>query len=103
MSALTPRDQFAIATSTPDVRPADAPERRREANMLAIAWRGRWLILLLSLVGGGAAWAVLQRTTPPYTSLSRIYVERSAPRILDEQYQMAQSASFLYTPAELIR
>lgn len=103
MSALTPRDQFAIASSTPDVRPADALERRREANMLAIAWRGRWLILLLSLVGGGAAWAVLQRTTPRYTSLSRIYVERSAPRILDEQYQMAQSASFLYTQAELIR
>jgi capsular exopolysaccharide synthesis family protein len=103
MSSLTPVDPFALAEAPLEPRAADASGPRREINLLALAWRGRWLILLLALVGGGVGWVVLQRTTPRYTSLSRIYVERSVPRILDEQMQMAQSVNYLNTQAELIR
>jgi uncharacterized protein involved in exopolysaccharide biosynthesis len=85
-------------------RPAASGEPRREINLLAIAWRGRWLILLLAVVGGGGGWAMLQRAVPRYTSSSRIAIERNTPRILDEQYSSAaQSVSYLYKQAELIR
>ena len=57
----------------------------------------------MMIVGGGAAGPCSQRVTPRYTSLSRIYVERNMPRLLDEQMQAMQSASYLYTQAELIR
>jgi succinoglycan biosynthesis transport protein ExoP len=85
-------------------RPAEGGESRRDINLLAIAWRGRWLILLLAVGGGGGGWAMLQRAIPRYTSSSRIAIERNTPRILDEQYSStAQSVSYLYKQAELIR
>ena len=82
---------------------ADQPEGRRETNLLQLAWRSRWIVLLCMLVGGGAAWVVLQRVTPRYTSVSRIFVDRSLPQVLTKDMQIGQSASYLYTQAELIR
>jgi succinoglycan biosynthesis transport protein ExoP len=83
---------------------ADVGESRRDFSLLAIAWRGRWLILLLAMAGGTAGWALLQRLVPCYTSSSRIAIERSTPRILDEPYSStAQSIAYLSKQAELIR
>ncbi|MFO0789222.1 MAG: polysaccharide biosynthesis tyrosine autokinase [Pirellulales bacterium] len=81
----------------------DRAEPQRETNLLHLVWKGRWLILFCMLLGAGAAWAVLQRATPLYKSMSRIYVERALPQVLTTELQSAQSASYLYTQAELIR
>lgn len=74
-----------------------------QTNLLALAWRARWLILLTVLMGTGGAWLYLQRVVPRYISVSRIYVERNLPRILSNDAQLGNSSSYLYTQAELIR
>jgi capsular exopolysaccharide synthesis family protein len=82
------------------------PQREPEqagVNLLELAWRARWLILLCTLIGGGAGWAILQRVVPRYTSMSRVYVERNLPQLLTEQLQVGQSTSYLYTQAELMQ
>src|SRR5262245_7494020 len=76
---------------------------RRESNLLHLAWQSRWLILLCMVIGAGCGWAILQKVTPLYTSVSRIYVERNLPQILSQQMQVGESASYLFTQAELIR
>lgn len=81
----------------------EAGEGNTQANLLAIAWRSRWLILLSTLLGAGVGWAILQRTTPRYTSSSQIYVERNLPKLLDADLSMMQSANYLNTQAEIIR
>jgi capsular exopolysaccharide synthesis family protein len=73
-------------------------------NPLELAWRARWMILLGGLIGALASWVQLQRVTPRYTSLSRIYVERSLPRLLEEQVALGgNSSTYLGTQVELIR
>lgn len=57
-------------------------------NLLAIAWRSRWLILLCALIGGMGAWAYLERVVPRYTSTARIYVQRSIPKLLTDSPAM---------------
>jgi polysaccharide biosynthesis transport protein len=76
---------------------------RRETNILQLCWNSRWVILLLTVVGGGVGWAVVQRVTPLYASGSRIYVERNMPRLLSPDAQLNESSSYLYTQAELIQ
>lgn len=75
-----------------------------QTNLLEMAWQARWLILLMVLTGIGTAWVVLQRVEPRYTSLSRLYIERNLPRLLSDEMimSMGNSASYLYTQAELI-
>ena len=97
--SLVEVNPFPLSDPPPDTRAVDGPQSpRREVNLLALAWRGRWLMLLFMIIGGAAAWAVLQRTTPRYTSVSRIYVERDMPRILDEQVQFIASRPTTSTP-----
>ncbi len=72
-------------------------------NLLALAWQARWLLLVTTVVGIGGGWVFLQRVVPRYTSVSRIYIERNLPRILTNDVQFGNSASYLYTQAELIR
>ncbi len=55
------------------------------------------------MVCATAAFAYLQTRIPRYTSTSRIYVEQTGPRILEDQYQVRQSDSYLFTQAELIK
>jgi len=101
MSSLVEIEQ--ISTPALDM---PAPERgldRRESNLLHLAWQSRWLILLCMLVGAGCGWGILQKVTPLFTSVSRIYVERNLPQILNQQMQVGQAAGFLFTQAELIR
>lgn len=73
-------------------------------NLLAVAWRSRWSILLCTILGGLGAWAYLQRVTPLYTSTARVYVEQNTPRLLSRDNSMTGfSTKYLYTQAELIR
>jgi capsular exopolysaccharide synthesis family protein len=102
MTSLVKNDPFSLDEPSPGQH-APGATANREVNVLGLAWRSRWLILLMTIIGGGTAWAVLQRVTPCYTCQSRIYVERNLPSILDGELQASQSASFLYTQAEIIR
>lgn len=104
MSSLIESDSFSVGEPTSYGAPHGRAARTgREVSPLALAWRNRWLLLLTTLVGGGAAWATVQRVTPRYTSVSRLYVERALPRVLESEAPVVQSATYLYTQAELIR
>ncbi len=74
-------------------------------SLLEILWRRRWTILLTVLAALGAAVVRLERTTPLYTSTSRIYVEQTGPKVFDrdEQGVMTRSLNYLFTQAELLR
>lgn len=91
------------APLSPEPPPMDQGEPRREVNLLHLAWRSRWLVLLCMAIGGGIGWFLLHRVTPLFTSMSRVYVERRLPQILSQQLDVGQSATYLYTQAELIR
>jgi capsular exopolysaccharide synthesis family protein len=101
MSSMIEVNSYSLAEASEN-RITEAPERRRETNMLALAWRSRWLLLLMMIIGAGGAWALAERVTPHYTSVSRIYVQPNLRHVLDDRQQAAQSASFLFTQAELI-
>ena len=48
-------------------------------SLFPIFWRGRWLLLLTTVLALTGAYVYLRRATPVYTSLSRILVERPSP------------------------
>jgi len=74
-------------------------------GLVQIIWRGRWIVLLITLVALAATSTYLFKATPVYTSTSRIYVEQTGPRIISETEEgvMTQAANYLYTQAELLR
>jgi polysaccharide biosynthesis transport protein len=103
MSSMVEVPQYPLAPAHPGSSAIDQPEKKRETNLVHMAWRGRWLILLCMLIGAASAWVALQRITPRFKSVSRIYVERNLPKIFSADMQVGQSATYLYTQAELIR
>ena len=103
MSSLVEYDQNPLAEPEVGSPNMDGPAEGMQTNLLAIAWQARWLLMLTVLVGIGAAWILLQRAEPRYTSMSRLYIERSLPKILTADTQFADSTSYLYTQAELLR
>ena len=103
MSSLVEYDQNPLAEPEVGSPNMDGPAEGMQTNLLAIAWQARWLLMLTVLVGIGAAWVLLQRAEPRYTSMSRLYIERSLPKILTADTQFADSTSYLYTQAELLR
>ncbi|MHC4167160.1 MAG: GumC family protein [Planctomycetota bacterium] len=74
-------------------------------NLIRIVWRGRWLILLVTVIAVVAAIVYLVKATPVYTSTSRIYVEQSGPKIFSEAETsvMTQSKNYLHTQVELLK
>ena len=73
-------------------------------SLIQIIWRSRWIVLLAMAVVLAAAFVYLSRTTPIYTSTSRVYVEQRGPRILEEtEGVMTHSKNYLYTQAELLK
>jgi uncharacterized protein involved in exopolysaccharide biosynthesis len=96
MSSLVEVNPFPLAEPPADGRLNHSGERRREASLLALAWRGRWLLALMMFSGAGAGWALLQRVTPRYRCESQLYVERNLPRLLDDQVQAAYTVSYLH-------
>lgn len=93
-----------MANSSPGAMIVDQDEEGDGTNLLAVAWRSRWLILLFTILGGAGGWAYLQRVVPRYTSTARVYVEQSIPRLLNiDASANGFSSKYLYTQAELIR
>ena len=103
MSSLVEVEPYQLTVAEPHAPVADHTENHRETNLLHLAWRNRWLILLCMIIGAAGAWVTLQRVTPRYTAASRVYIDRDLPQILSDDLQIGQAASYLYTQAELIR
>jgi capsular exopolysaccharide synthesis family protein len=72
--------------------------------LLQIAFRNRWIILLSTVSFLAVGLLYLSKATPIYTSTSRVYVEQTGPKIINEyEGLMTQSKNYLYTQAELIK
>lgn len=71
---------------------------------IQMVWRRRWTILVVTILFLTAVFLYLMKAVPIYTSSSRLYVEQSGPRIMNE-YEgiMTKSMNYLYTQGELIK
>ncbi len=71
---------------------------------LQMVWRRRWTILVITTSFLMAAFLYLLKAIPIYTSTSRLYVEQSGPKIINE-YEgiMTKSMNYLYTQGELMK
>ena len=103
MSSLVEVETYSPAIAESNAALTETGDSQRETNLLQLAWRSRWVILVCMLVGAGVGWILLQRVVPRYMARSRIYVDRQMPQILTNDIQVGQSVSYLYTQAELIR
>ncbi len=65
-----PQDLNPVVSAKPEVNTKD---------LLEIFWRGRWLVLLSTLLCVAVGWVYIKRVTPQYTSSSRVFVEQSGP------------------------
>jgi len=73
-------------------------------DILHVALRHRWTILLTTVGFLLAAFVYLLKATPIFTSESRLYVEQAGPRIINEyEGVMARSSNYLYTQGELLK
>jgi uncharacterized protein involved in exopolysaccharide biosynthesis len=74
-------------------------------NLFQIIWRGRWLMLITTILALSAAFIYILKATPIYTSTSRIFVEQSGPKIIGdlEKGVMTESQNYLYTQVELLK
>ncbi|MBN2183175.1 MAG: polysaccharide biosynthesis tyrosine autokinase [Sedimentisphaerales bacterium] len=72
--------------------------------LLLIFLRHRWTILLTTIAFLIVGFIYIMRTTPIFSSVSRLYVEQSGPKIINEfEGIMTQSSNYLQTQAELIK
>lgn len=74
-------------------------------NLLTVAWRSRWIILvciLVTLVGG---FIYIKTATPMYTSTSKLYLDYVdiRPSAVVDSSGPPQVERYLYTQAELIK
>ncbi|RPJ29142.1 MAG: hypothetical protein EHM35_13410, partial [Planctomycetaceae bacterium] len=73
-------------------------------SLLQVVLRHRWIILTSTLLFVAGAFLYLAKATPIYTSASRVYVEQTGPKIIDEYGGvMTRSSNYLYLQGELIR
>lgn len=85
--------------SAPDALSSFIPD-----SLLEVIWRNRWIVLACVVVALSAGFVYILNATPIFTSTSRIYVEQSGPKIIeDSQGIMTQSKNYLYTQAELLK
>ncbi len=75
-----------------------------QGDFLQIVLHHRWTIISTTILFLVAAFIYILKATPIYTSTSRLYVEQTGPRIINE-YEgiMTRSTNYLYTQAELIK
>ena len=77
---------------------------RIQEDLLHIALRHRWVILSTTILFLGAAFLYILKATPIYTSTSRLYVEQSGPKIINEyEGVMTRASNYLFTQAELMK
>lgn len=74
-------------------------------SLFQIVWRHAWIVLGSTVLALVAGFMYLAKVTPTYTSTSRIYVEQSGPRIMNEMEWgvMTGSNNYLYTQMELMK
>lgn len=74
-------------------------------SLIQIIWNNRLIVLVTTLAALIAVLVYLIKSTPIYTSTSKIYVEQSGPKIISETEEgiMTQSNNYLYTQAELLK
>jgi capsular exopolysaccharide synthesis family protein len=73
-------------------------------SLLQVVLRHRWIILISTLLFVVGAFLYLAKATPIYTSSSRVYVEQTGPKIINEyEGVMTRSNNYLYLQGELIR
>ena len=74
-------------------------------SLFQILWRSKWIVLLTTVLAVTATSVYLSKAIPIYRSTSRIYVEQSGPRIIDEMEEgvMTKSTNYLYTQAVLLK
>src|SRR4030042_5490374 len=74
-----------------------------QESFLQIILRHRWTILVTTIFSLVVTFLYLLKATPIYTSLSRVYVEQSGPKIINEyEGLMTRSGNYLYTQSELL-
>ncbi len=96
-------DIKAYGNKSHNLTPEQAQTRNYEGFVHTILWH-RWTILLTTAGFLIAALIYIIKATPIYTSESRVYVEQSGPKIINE-YEgiMTRSNNYLNTQGELIR
>jgi capsular exopolysaccharide synthesis family protein len=73
-------------------------------NLLTTLWLGRWIVLLVVALCLAGGIIYISRQTPIYVGASRIYVEKTGPRLMNEsQGIMTQSNNYLGTQCELLK
>ena len=74
-------------------------------SLVQILWRNRLIVLVTTLAALIAVLIYLIKATPIYTTTSKIYVEQSGPKIINELEEgiMTKSKNYLYTQAELLK
>ncbi len=84
--------------------PVQQGNDQTQENLLWIILRHRWIVLSAAVVCVITAFTYLLKATPIYTSASRLYVEQTGPKIInDYEGYMTRSNNYLYTQAELMR
>jgi capsular exopolysaccharide synthesis family protein len=75
-----------------------------QEGFLQILLRHRWTILVTTGLCLLAAFSYILQATPIYSSFSRIYVEQTGPKIMNEyEGVMTRSGNYLYTQGELMK
>jgi len=96
-------DNGTIENGSANVRLSE-PDGPPQESLLFIVLRHRWTILITTSVALVAAFVYILKATPIFESESRLYVEQSGPRIINEyEGVMARSGNYLYTQGELLR
>lgn len=99
-------DHEALANGSQDLMSEQGHSQPQEGlfQIALIVLQHRWTILLTTVGFLVVGFAYIMKATPIYTSASRLYVEQSGPKIINE-YEgiMTQSHNYLYTQSELIR
>jgi len=74
-------------------------------SLIQILWRNRLIVLVSMLAVLAGVLIYLIKATPIYTSTSKIYVEQSGPKIINEMEEgvMTRSKNYLYNQAELLK
>lgn len=89
--------------------PAPAPSQRsssgeHQTNLFKVLWRRKWIVLTVMAISLAGAQFYISRVTPQYTSRTRLYVQQTGPRVLnDQQAFISKRESYLYIQSELIR
>lgn len=76
-----------------------------QESLFQVLWRHAWIVILcatLAIIGG---LVYVLKATPLFESTSRVYVEQTGPRIMEnmEEGVFTGSKNYLYTQAELIK